>query len=199
MKAPQEANPLTNTACILARAQTGDGAARDEILLRYQEPLEHFLCGRLSHSSRAVVDTRDIVQETLTAALGQLERFEYSGGGSFWGYLRRIGINLIHQEKRRQRSRPIVHNDCARLAAAAEDSRESPPAALERKETSAALEAALEQIPEQAREALLLRLELELPFGVIASECGYPSADAARMAIGRNMSRLADALAAFEL
>ena len=67
-----------------------------------------------------------------------------------------------------------------------------------RKETFEAFEVALEEIAEPARGALLLRLELGLPYGVIASECGYPSADAARMAIGRSMARLAHDLAAFE-
>lgn len=166
--------------------------------MRYREALAHFLHGRLSPSARGVLDTGDIVQEALTAALGQLERFEYRGLGSFWSYLRRIGINLILQEERRRGIRPIEANDSARLGAAADDSGENPPATLVRKESNEAIETALEQVAEPARGALLLRLELGLPYAVIASECGYPSADAARMAIGRSMAWLAHELAAFE-
>jgi RNA polymerase sigma-70 factor (ECF subfamily) len=195
---PLEDHPLASTAQILAQAQTGDGAARGELLLRYREPLARFLHGRLSPSSRGALDTDDIVQDVLTAALVQLEGFEYRGLGSFWGYLRRIGINLILQEERRQGIRPIEGNDSAPLDAVTDGARETPPAAMLRKETFEAFEAALEEVAEPARGALLLRLELGLPYGLIASECGYPSADAARMAIGRGMAWLAHELAGFE-
>jgi RNA polymerase sigma-70 factor (ECF subfamily) len=179
-------------------AQTGDGAARSELLLRYREPLARFLHGRLSAPSRAVLDTADIVQEVMAAALGKLERFEYRGLGSFWAYVRGIGINLILEEERRRGIRPAEGHASPQLAAAAADSAGNPPVTLMRNETSAALEAALQHIAEPARGALLLRLELGLPYELIASECGYPSADAARMAIGRSMVRLAQVLAAFE-
>lgn len=166
--------------------------------MRYREPLARFLHGRLSPASRGVLDTDDIVQEALTAALGQLDGFEYRGLGSFWGYLRRIGINLILAEERRRGIRPVERSDSARVAATADDSGESPSKDVQRKEMREAFEAALEEIPEPARGALLLRLELGLPYGVIASECGYSSADAARMAIGRSMARLAHELSTFE-
>lgn len=198
LNAPKEEHPLASTARLLAQAQTGDGAARGEILQRYREPLARFLHGRLSLSSRGVLDTGDVVQETLTAALGQLERFEYRGLGSFWGYLRRIGINLILQEERRRGIRSAEGSDPTRLAVVADDSGENPPVSALRKETIEAFEAALERVAEPARAALLMRLELGLPYGVIAGECGYPSADAARMAIGRSMAWLAHELAAFE-
>ena len=198
MKEPEEDHPLASTAILITQAQAGDQAARAEVLLRYREPLARFLRGRLSPQARGALDTSDIVQGTLTAGLQQLERFEYRGLGSFWTYLRRIGINLILAEERRRVNRPDDGNDPAGLAAAAGKSGENPPAALLRKETIEAFEAALEQVPEPARSALLLRLELGLPYGVIASECGYPSADAARMAIVRNLAGLARELAAFE-
>lgn len=46
-----------------------------------------------------------------------------------------------------------------------------------------AIEDALQRLPGAERDAVLLRLEVDLPYEVIARECGYPSADAARMAI----------------
>ena len=195
---PHDGHPLASTANLFVRAQSGDGAARSEILLRYREPLARFLRGRLAPSARGELETADMVQEVLTAALEQLERIEYRDLGSLWCYLRRIGINRILALERRRGVRPLEGHDSHVLDAAADDSRDGPLAALQRKETGAAFEAALERIPEPARGALLLRLELGLPYGTIASECGYPSGDAARMAIGRSLARLSQELAAFE-
>ena len=197
MTAPDE-HPLASTGQLLARAQGGDGAARSEILQRYREPLERFLRGRLPPSSRGVLDTADVVQEVLTSVLEHLERVEYRGLGSFWFYLRRIGINRILEVERRRGGRPHEAHDSAVLDGVADDSGARPLDAAQRKESSAAMESALERIAEPARGALLLRLELGLPYALIASECGYPSADAARMAIGRTMARLSQELAAFE-
>jgi len=191
-------DPLADTAVLLARAQTGDGAARSEILMRYQEPLARFLSGRLSPPARAGLDTADIVQEVMTAALERLPTLEDRGLGSFWCYLRRIGINRILAVERRRGQRPTMAHDSAPLAAAADESGNDPLAAVLHKESSAAFEAAVERIAEPARGALLLRLELGLSYDQIARECGYPSADAARMSIGRSLARLAQELAAFE-
>jgi len=195
---PHDEHPLASTAHLFVRAQTGDGAARREILLRYREPLAHFLRGRLAPSARGELETADIVQEVLASALGQLERIEYRDLGSFWCYLRRIGINRILAVERKRGVRPAEGHDSGVLDAAADDSGDGPLAVMQHKEAGAAFDAALERIPEPARGALLLRLELGLPYGTIASECGYSSADAARMAIGRSLAHLSQELAAFE-
>jgi DNA-directed RNA polymerase specialized sigma24 family protein len=53
-----------------------------------------------------------------------------------------------------------------------------------------AFEKALEKLSDQQRQAVLMRLELELDYDVIAAECGYPSANAARMGIARTLGRI---------
>ena len=189
---------LSGTADLIAQARAGDEPARAELVQRYREPLASFLHARLSPSARSLFETGDIVQETLTAALLQLERFEFRGIGSFWSYLRRIGLNLIKQEVRR-RGLPMEGTpDPTWIDEAAAASGNGPPSTLLRKERLEAFDAALEGLSEPARSALLLRLELGLSYESVAHECGYPSADAARMAIGRTMARLAQELAAFE-
>ena len=198
MREPEEQHPLASTGDLITHAQAGDQAARDQVLVRYREPLARFLRGRLAPSARSAMDTGDVVQATLTAALQQLEHFEYRGLGSFWAYLRRIGINLILQEQRKRGIPRIEAGESAQLSGAAGAAYGNPPDSLLRKESLMALEAALEKVPEQVRSALLLRLELGLSYEVVARECGYPSPDAARMAIGRAMGTLASDLSAFK-
>lgn len=197
MDHPDKNHHLASTAGLITRAQAGDQAARAEVLLRYGEPLARFFHGRLPARVRGTLDTADIVQGTMTAALQQLERYEFRGIGSFWAYLRRIGINLIRQEQRKRGVFRVEACDSARLSQATAAGDETPSGVLMRKERLTAFDAALEMVPEQARCALLLRFELGLPYELVARECGYPSADAARMAIGRALDTLASKLSDF--
>ena len=96
-------------------------------------------------------------------------------------------------------SRPVaawVSPDSSVACARKEPSGESPSSHARRDEEIEAMENALSTLPDQVRGALLLRLELDLPYDVVASECGYPSSDAARMAIIRAMAGLAKKLSA---
>jgi len=191
-----EGASLTATAGMLSRARSGDEQARCDLVQRYREPLARFLHNRLARSSRGVEETQDFVQETLSAAARQLDRFEYRGLGSFWGYLRRIGLNLIGQASRR-RGLPIAA-DHASGTSHEPVARELPPSlAVQQNERLLAIEDALQRLPRAECNALLLRLEFDQPYKVIAREGGYPSADAARMAVGRALARLARVLARF--
>ena len=184
-----------NTAVLIHRAQAGDKAAMERLLERHREALLRFLHGRLSPAARSVTDTSDVVQEVFKSALESLERFEYRGLGSFWAYLREIGKNRLRHEERRAAGRRTV-NGSSHLRSA--EGGETPSEDLVRRETSAAFEAALLKLSEQVRHAFLLRFELDLPYEVIALECGYPSPDAARMAIVRAGALLAKDLSDYE-
>jgi RNA polymerase sigma factor (sigma-70 family) len=181
---------------MLCRARSGDEQARSDLVQCYREPLARFLRARLARSLRSVQETADFVQETLSAAAQQLDRFEYRGIGSFWSYLRRIGLNLIGQAGRRRGLH--IAADYAWDSAHEPVARELPPSlAAQQNERLLAIEDALQRLPRAECNALLLRLELDQPYKVIAREGGYPSADAARMAVGRALARLARVLARF--
>jgi RNA polymerase sigma factor (sigma-70 family) len=55
-------------------------------------------------------------------------------------------------------------------------------------------ERALAALKDEERQALVLRFELGLEYGEVATQLGKPSADAARMAVTRAIVRLADKL-----
>lgn len=127
----------------------------------------------------------------------QLDRFDYRGFGSFWAYLRRIGINLILQEHRKRGIPRVEDGESSHLSGATAAPHGTPADALELEESQKAVEAALESVPEPVRSALLLRLMHGLPYGLVARECGFTSPDAARMAIGRAAATLAAELSEF--
>ena len=54
-----------------------------------------------------------------------------------------------------------------------------------------AYDSALERLSDEDREAVVLRVDFEVPYGEIARIMGKPSAEAAQMAVGRALVRLA--------
>jgi RNA polymerase sigma factor (sigma-70 family) len=191
----EETRGLLATRDLLPGACAGDAQAREQLFARFAPVLRRVLHARLPRSARGMLDTDDLVQEVCTSALANLHRLEYRGPGAFWCYLRRVGLNHVAQIVRRGSSRPLDLEDAAQLPDEAAGSSEPPYAALLEKERLGAFEQALECIPTPQRQALLMRLELELPYDVIAAECGQPSPDAARMVVCRAMAKVAERLA----
>ena len=62
------------------------------------------------------------------------------------------------------------------------------------REAVARYEASLERLKPEERQAVILRVELQLPYAQIAEEMQKPSADAARMAVARALVRLAEGM-----
>jgi len=196
----EETQGLLATRDLLPDACAGDVRAREQLFARFTPVLRRFLHARLPVSARGLLDTDDLVQEVWTSALGQLHRLEYRGPGTFWCYLRRIGLNRVAQVVRRSNVPTLDLEDAADASADPADAHHpsqpsEPMRALLEKERLGAFENALECIPMPQRQALLMRLELELPYDVIAAECGQPSADAARMVVCRAMAKVAERLA----
>jgi RNA polymerase sigma-70 factor (ECF subfamily) len=55
-------------------------------------------------------------------------------------------------------------------------------------------EAALDKLPEQQREAVLLRIELGFTHGEVAEALGAPTPNAARMLVARGLAKLAEVM-----
>lgn len=127
---------------------------------------------------------------TLLRAFNQLGRFESQGEGSFMAYLRQILLNRVKEELRRAGRRP---QGTERLDLP--DGQAGVSTQLQAWQTLDRYERALECLPARAREAVVLRLEFDLPYAEIAEEIGAPTPDAARMAVGRALKTLAEAMA----
>lgn len=182
--------PLESTAHLLEEARRGDATARDRLAKRYIPILLRLAHGRLPSHARSLLDTDDLVQNTLVRALSHLDRFEPKGEGAFLAYLRRILVNHIVDEVRHVRHAPTD----ADLRGSFGQSSPSPLEAAMGAEMLRAYEAALVDLPDLQRQAVILRMELGFAYQEIAEALGRPSANAARMLVARGLIQLAEAM-----
>ena len=96
-------------------------------------------------------------------------------------------MNRIRNEIRRAMRRPNPDP----LDSLPEDPAPSPLEALVGKQAIEAYDTALEQLEPQDREVVIGRVELGLSYAELARATNRPSADAARMAVGRALLKLA--------
>lgn len=184
--APEQ--PLDSTAALLVRIRTGDGAARELLFARYLPLLKRFAHGRLPAAARGLSETDDVVQMTLVRALKHVETFEPRREGAFLAYLRHVLINMIREEIRRAGRRPSATDDVHMVADAG-------PSLIEQavgRETMDRYEAALAELGEEQREAVILRLEFGYSYPEIAAALGKNTVSAARMMVTRAMIDVAE-------
>ncbi len=175
------------TARLIERARRGDGDAIESLFRRHAPVLRRWARGRLPGWARSFIDTDDLVQDTLAQTLGRLHGFEPRGVGALQAYLRQAVLNRIRNEIRNATRRPMP----ATLDSGAASQEASP---LERAMTRQGLEQydrALSLLPGADRDAVVARLEFGLSYQEIAAAQQRPSADAARIAVGRALVKLA--------
>src|SRR5262245_60513508 len=77
---------LLLTPELVGRAKDGDERAMNALMARYRPRLERWASGRLPRYARSLLDTSDLVQETLLRALEGFDRIEVRGPGFFQAY-----------------------------------------------------------------------------------------------------------------
>jgi RNA polymerase sigma factor (sigma-70 family) len=178
------------TVQLLVRARAGDEAALDEVFARAIPLLKMWASGRLPRWAREMIDTDDLVQETVVNTLKHIDVFEYRVDSALQAYLRQAVMNRIRNEIRRATRHPAP----ATLDSAAPDAGLSPLEELIGKQTVAAYDEAMAGLQPEEREAIIGRVELGLSYAELAAAMDRPSADAARMAVGRALLKLAKRL-----
>jgi RNA polymerase sigma-70 factor (ECF subfamily) len=179
---------LDATVQLLAAAQEGDELAVDVLCQRVIGPLERWATGRLPSRARDLVETGDIVQETVLKALRSLDRFDHRREGALLSYLRTAVMNRIRDEARRVGRRPVA----VELDEARADSGPSPLEEVLGHEAIGIYEDALERLRPSDREAVIARLEWGMSFAEVADALGKSSANTARMTVNRALLRLAE-------
>lgn len=182
--------PLLATRELLRLAKQGDPLALEQLLSRYLPRLRRWASGRLPMRARSLLDTTDLVQDTLLRVVEGLDRIEVRGPGGFQAYVRQAVLNRIRDEVRWADRRPGPDGVPETLP-------DHSPSPLEHAISADVLqryEAAMARLEEEDRELLHLRIELDFDYQEIAAMTGRPSRDAARMAVQRALSRLADAM-----
>ena len=175
------------TVRLLARARAGDQEALDQVFSREMPRLRRWARGRLPRWARDVVDTDDLVQDTLLRTLRRIDVFEYQMDAALQVYLRQALMNRIKNEIRRAHRHPPPDT----MESSARDPAMSPLEVLVGREEVEAYEVALARLEPFEREAIIGRLELDLSYADLAAATGRPTPDAARMAVGRAILKLA--------
>jgi RNA polymerase sigma-70 factor (ECF subfamily) len=197
------------TVQLVQRAQGGEGAAREALFARYGERILAIARARLGARLRGVLESGDILQEALLEALRGLERFEMRDESSL---IRWLATLVEHRITARagyhgaaKRSASVVPLDGVPEDGSAPGDRSRPEPAspragprteLEGRESAAAVQEALAELPEMQRELVLLRDYAGTSWAEAAEAVGAPSAAAARMMHARALVRLGELLRA---
>ncbi len=184
-KLPAPGN-LESTRELLARAHSGDRDALDLLFARCLPPLRRWARGRLPMAARTVLDTQDLVQETVLHALSRLDHFEPRHEGALQAYLRQAVLNRIRDEARRVARRPAS----TELGDSMPSEAASPLDIAIGRQGVERYEAALERLRPADREAIVGRLEMQYDYQELAMILGKPNANAARVAVTRALARL---------
>ena len=167
---------------LITRILAGEPDCYRPLVERYQSRLFGMVVGMVRDGE----DARDIVQMSFVKAYQSLNSFRIDS--SFYTWLYRIAMNLAIDHCRKHKRRKTSSFEEA-VAARDEDGtiaeqhhEESPARALARKELHERIYRALDEIPEDMREAVLLREVEGLSYKEIADRMGIPE--------GTVMSRL---------
>jgi RNA polymerase sigma-70 factor (ECF subfamily) len=175
---PVEPNRVTGETglsdeSLVVRAQGGSLAAFEELVVRYQDRV-YSLCLRMSRSH---ADALDLAQTAFLRAFEALPRFQ--ARSSFYTWLFRIAMNAAISRRRRAVAAGEVSLDGqpggARMACRpGRVSQDDPAARLEDQERSDRLAAALSDLDEEFRAAVLLKDVEDLDYATIAEILDVP-------------------------
>ncbi len=179
-------NTLESTLDLLARVREGDRDALDRLFARCLPALSRWARGRLPAAARGLLDTQDLVQDTVLSSLRHLDHFESRHEGALQAYLRQAVLNRIRDEARRFGRRPPP----AELTQSQPSTAASPLDIAIGREGVERYEAALQRLRPSDREAIIGRIEMQHDYQELAAILGKPNANAARVAVTRALARL---------
>jgi RNA polymerase sigma factor (sigma-70 family) len=188
---PAPGDAVMATVELLRRAKGGDQQALQSLMARYLPRLRSWASGRLPMRARNLLDTGDLVQETLLRTLERLDKVEVYAPGGFQAYVRAAVLNRIRDQIRWADRRPGSDDDAAEMLV---DPGPSPLDMAIGADLVARYERALATLSVEDQQLLHLRIELDYDHGEIAEIAGRPSRDAARVAVTRALRRLAEAM-----
>jgi RNA polymerase sigma-70 factor (ECF subfamily) len=163
--------PATSDEQIVERALTGDAEAFGEIVQRWERRIFALAFGMLGREE----DARDATQETFLAAFRNLRGFRGDAKVSSW--LHRIAVNqcITRQRRAKVRSENALETEEEKNALSfAAPIRYSPARVVESRETTAAVRLAVNSLPVELRQVVLMKEFEELTFKEIADALDLP-------------------------
>jgi RNA polymerase sigma-70 factor (ECF subfamily) len=164
-------------ALLVARAKSGDVGAFEMLVVKYQRRIERLIARMV----RDVDLVQDIAQETFIRAYRALPQFR--GDSAFYTWLYRIAVNTAKKALVDMKRDPVVlHSALVSTDDGEEPSRaenelsdgETPEAVLASKEIAATVNAAIDALSEDLRQAIVLREIEGLSYEEIADVMNCP-------------------------
>jgi RNA polymerase sigma factor (sigma-70 family) len=143
----------------------GDARAFEDLYGRHRQRLFHFLLGQVRDRALAEELFQDIWQRVIGARQG------WRPEASFGTWLYRIAHNRLNDHWRASRHRPAAPVDAERRTLEVVDP-DDPERLAERDQVHDRLHQALDELPEDQRQAVLLRLQGELSLEEIGEVTG---------------------------
>lgn len=171
---------------LVARAIRGDSGALETLAIRYHPVARRTAYGLIGDAEAA----DDVAQQAMVRLHAALPGFRQASSLSTW--LHRVTLNLAYDHLRRLRRR----RDDVPLSGAPEVAASSvsdPHVEIDAERARKALQVAMERLPEDQREALVLRYMSELSYAEIATITGAPAGTVASR-IFRALERLGSEL-----
>src|ERR1041384_3681029 len=106
--APMDDARFDSTLDLVERAKTGDADALNRLFTRFLPALRRWASGRLPRYTRDLMDTDDLVQETVIRAVHRIGQFESRHEGALQAYLRQAVMTRIRDEVRRTGRNPAA-------------------------------------------------------------------------------------------
>jgi len=173
---------------LVARAQAGDRAALDRLLRAHYDRI-HAICRRIAGND---ADAADATQEALMAIVRGLPKFDNRAAFSTWSY--RVATNACLDELRRRKRRPTPSLVDEHDGWADKQVDDHGPAFDEELVVRDELQAALNDLPPEFREPVVLRDCVGMDYAEIAETLGIPPGTV-RSRIARGRTKLADLVA----
>ena len=164
---------------LVEKVQKGDSRAFDLLVLKYQNRIVNLVSRFVSDHSEA----QDVAQEAFIKAYRAIERFR--GDSAFYTWLYRIAINTaknyLVSRSRRPPTSDVDAQDAEQYSVDTRlKDRDTPESELLRAEIATTISAAIEDLPEDLRSAIVLRemqgmsyediaLTMDCPIGTVRS------------------------------
>ena len=169
--------PTDSDALLVERAAAGDHRAYELLVIKYQRRIER-LIGRMV---RDVDLVPDIAQETFIRAWRALHQFR--GDAQFYTWLYRIAVNTAKKSLMELKRDPVMTESALKSVDDDDEtsrreneltSESTPESELAAREIAAAVNAAMEALPEDLRQAVTLREIEGLSYEEIAEAMNCP-------------------------
>ena len=169
--------PTDSDALLVERAAAGDHRAYELLVIKYQRRIER-LIGRMV---RDVDLVPDIAQETFIRAWRALHQFR--GAAQFYTWLYRIAVNTAKKSLMELKRDPVMTESALKSVDDDDEtsrreneltSESTPESELAAREIAAAVNAAMEALPEDLRQAVTLREIEGLSYEEIAEAMNCP-------------------------